>query len=477
MFITDKKDLNLPINTTLESTGSPHPSETDVKVTDWLKSSHPCLFPQQPSERYEQACKTAIQIVSDSNLYTKWPTSSFGTVPVYFPSDLPLVVKETGHPANEERLGKKQKAIEICARSNYEKLQIARGVAEKSFIFEAKLPIKSTDYKTQMAVYAENRSLFTQAVKEFTGLLLQSKFTDLVGYSKALWPRIVKSKLNKDSVQFGRYDNVAFYKKSNEGFIALVDLEHFEGAPGNSFVGHPFELDCASTATFLFPYHFEDIYKTIQNAYPKIDRYRGELEFIRDESLENFKVIHENHSRILKNQRVTLADPFSFPGIDISAETLCAAVKEKYKRGQTYGHLAKKLDPVWPLFDEALANTIIPAFERFIKNGLDGIKEKSKQEPDLLDWSTVVAMRTLHYHIADSDYVTLRNTIADALNFSGLDAPGERAASLFEKEYSMIDTLIVRTLIDSIFDALEKLEQVGLYIEEPYSYDKYIIYC
>jgi len=150
------------------------------------------------------------------------PRASACKTPVYFPHDLPVVLKQSGAVKAQERFEKMWQARDICEKNGYSHLVLSIARLYGDFIIENKLPITFQSTKEQIGLYVENHDKFTRAVEEFTRLLFQSDFYDITEYYG--WAETV----------MGRYDNVSLYLEENRGRIGLLDLECFSPASNHS---------------------------------------------------------------------------------------------------------------------------------------------------------------------------------------------------------------------------------------------------
>ena len=226
------------------------------------------------------------------------PTAGIGHATVFFPPHLPAVIKK-GRDL-QDRMSKETFAREQCQKLGLHSLVVPSSELDGELLIARKLPIL-TDMKDQIALYVENRDLFTDAVTEFVKFNLDSRLKDIVGGRgdyQELSKRLYKTRL-------GRYDNVALYLKKGKGIIGLIDLEHLklpEPEPtGLQFLGRKKERELndiwalTRDAITLFPYHFEEIFNEVKKVYPDIEKHQAELEEVRNNVVQVFKFLYEDH--------------------------------------------------------------------------------------------------------------------------------------------------------------------------------------
>lgn len=231
------------------------------------------------------------------------PKASSGKTPVYLPVELPLVLKESGSPENQKRLDQMIQGRDLCEKNGYKDLTIPQARVCKNFIIESRLPIPNYyNVREQLGFYAENWERFTPAVREFTGFLCQSEFSDITGGRYDPYGPLSNSK-----APVGRYDNIALYLEEGRGKIGLIDLEQFR--PGAIKIQLNWCYFKCKDAVHLFPYHLDEIMDEAKKFDPNIQRYRKQLEAERDEALKRFKVAYENHFNFIKKNNITVENP------------------------------------------------------------------------------------------------------------------------------------------------------------------------
>jgi hypothetical protein len=126
-----------------------------------------------------------------------------GRYPVYFPNNLPLVLKHKSIGEVNQRFANIRKAKEICTAKGYNHLTVPGAYVYKDFLVEKRLPIESEiDIQEQMIFYAQHRDQFTEAVREFTALGCHANWSDLAGNSKHPFEELSKAPL-------GRYEGAS----------------------------------------------------------------------------------------------------------------------------------------------------------------------------------------------------------------------------------------------------------------------------
>lgn len=234
------------------------------------------------------------KLTSNNNFLQTLPRASKGKTPVYLPKELPIVLKDSGNPANFARFEQMQAARQICRRNGYKDLDIPKARVHGTFIYESKLPI-TQDSLESIGLYIENRGQFTNAVKEFTEFLCQSYFEDITGAA----PRF------SYDIPTGRYDNVALYLENGRGKIGLIDLERFAPIPSRD------GCRACENALRFFPHHLEEIIQSAKKFYPNIEVHRPYLECERNKMVDLFNTVYENHANFIKEKGITVQNPLA----------------------------------------------------------------------------------------------------------------------------------------------------------------------
>ena len=247
--------------------------------------------------------KKAITYIETPSKLDDMPVAPFGRTRVYLPKELPIVLKLSGSPANQERFEKMQEAQEVCEENEYTHLVIPQARVHGDFIIESRLPITAHEMKEQIGLYIEHTELFNDAVREFTGFICQTALGDITGGTESFYQKI-------SSVPMGRYDNVSLYmEKEGEvpvGKIGLIDVEDFQTLDSEDEVNY---LDRCKQAIYLFPYHLDIILEEVKKEYPAIEKHRKELEGARDKVLEYFKTCYRVHLDFINNNKISINNP------------------------------------------------------------------------------------------------------------------------------------------------------------------------
>lgn len=241
----------------------------------------------------ESIFRNAIQYI-DQGKYQQFPRASEGKTPVFFPPDLPVVLKKSGYQC-ESRLEKMREAQEICDQNRYTHLVIPKARIHGNFLIEERLPVSDGERSTfkDLAFYLENRDKMTPAIRELTGFLCQATMTDL---ECSRHPA-----LRKAPTPIARFDNlIPYLDKDGEYKFGLVDLEHFskDTSFGSSW----------RTLITFFPYHFEEIMQEAAKFYPCLNLNRKEYENKRDAALKTYEIGYTGHQRFLKEKNIQQAN-------------------------------------------------------------------------------------------------------------------------------------------------------------------------
>lgn len=233
------------------------------------------------------------------------PRASAGKTAVYLPKQLPIVLKHSQDQC-KSRIEQMEDARKICTQNRFDHLVIPEARICGEFIVESRLPLSGHGFQETIAFYAENRDLFTPAVREFTQFFCQAHLEDLVGTSASVFER------------FGpipRYDNIPLYLENGVGRIGLVDLEHFNPHPP-SFCS----IYSWSNLFYLFPYHIEEILEEVSHFDPRIGNGEADkfIEKSRKAIVEFRQSIYERHLEFIKGHGISLEDPCRFA--EISSE-------------------------------------------------------------------------------------------------------------------------------------------------------------
>ncbi len=322
-----------------------------VLLTILLATTRSTLHSSKPidEEKYQitdAELKRAKVYLDAPEKLIELPGPIFGKLDVRFLDD--LVLKRSDKPDIWVRASKMKQAQQICADNGYEDLVVPRARTYRShFQVESKLPITLPRIKDQVGLYHTHRDLFTNAVKEFTGLLFQAPIEATTGYPEDPCVHVSQSPM-------GRYDNVCLYVENGRGKIGLVDLERLQSKdisvekvplqkiesplidlkrklyrglywilgltikkpeqmaqlrPSHETV---WEVNCTEVCLdliYLFPLHFEEILSTADKFAPISAALRKELETVRDRVLTKHKLIYGNHLQFIHANGITLEKP------------------------------------------------------------------------------------------------------------------------------------------------------------------------
>lgn len=330
------------------------------------------------------------------------PRASSGTTPVYFPKDLPIILKQSGFPKNQKRFELMKQGREICERSSYEHLVIPRARVYANFIIETRLPIKAQGTKEQIGLYVDHHELFTPAVKEFVGFLCQSKFTGLTyrrGDRRDPY-------LTLSDAPIGRYDNIALFIEEDQGKIGLVDLEQF--SPICNTIREDCFLRCQD-AVHLFPLHLKEILCVAKKFDPDIENHRKSLKIIRKESLKMFKITYEDHLNFIRLKGISTQNPLAFEKIGKEkVEELKCNIEKKLRKvhkndwffkgcfGKDPAALACFTEEAFPHLLEAACTLITDLLE----SNMNNFKKRAAGSLDkavVSSTSELLSIRTLHF--------------------------------------------------------------------------------
>lgn len=221
-----------------------------------------------------------------------FPRASSGITKVYLPPHLPLVFKALGIQRSKKRFFTMWQAKDLCKKNGYKHLLIPSGRPYKEYNIEIKLPVHDVKLREQVALYQENHLNFTPAVREFSGLLCQCIFPDILTEFHPYQ--------EEDKVPLGRCDNIPLLFDKSIGKIALIDLGGFQIRKENLSLCQA--LDCFRTAIFIFPYHFDNILEVVAKYCPEIISERVALQIFTDSVLFRFQKIYMEHRNFVEQE-------------------------------------------------------------------------------------------------------------------------------------------------------------------------------
>ncbi len=247
------------------------------------------------SNLHERLTEIGKPFITNPEVMETMNRAKTGKTRVYYPKDLPIIIKASGQSKGLERLKRMLYAEGLCKNNHYRRLLIPSAKICGEFLIESRLPIQDHDYPLQVGLYIENRDRFTRAAKEFTGFLCQSRLRDLD------WE--LYSKISGGHTP--RWDNVVLYIENCEGKVGLVDLEDYSpNKPQNIF----FECE---TAVLFFPLHVDEIIASAKRFDPDIVDRRDELKKKAESILKIHKLLYWDHMKFLKEKGISVDNPKS----------------------------------------------------------------------------------------------------------------------------------------------------------------------
>lgn len=336
------------------------------------------------------------------------PKASAGRTRVYFPDNLPIVLKQSGSPANQIRFDQMKQAKEICSANNYSHVVIPNARLHGDFIIESRLPIRQNhNTKEEIGFYLEHQEELTSAVEQFTGFLCQAKVFDITGNTSDKYSTM-------SEVPIGRYDNVAMYVENGVGKIGLIDLEGFKPGPQNAG-------NACLEAIRLFPHHFETIILAAKKFDPKIEDYRKALEIERISVLEYFENAYQKHVNFIQQKNIDFNNPIEFDEISLGrVEKIYSVLEGVFLKENVdpyfKGYLGEKPEEALELFRKIaypkILKDITTLISKILEWKLGRIGGKVSSLPQL------ASLRTLEIDYSGQ----INNLIAsrlDMLKFSG----------------------------------------------------------
>jgi|GEM_PF-3704572 len=177
------------------------------------------------------------------------PTASCGISMVYVPLELPLVLKNLGCENAKKRFWANWHASHLCLRARYTRLIVPKCAYYNDFTLEEKLPVTTTTLWSQTALYLKNLPAYSEAAKEFTTFLIETKLDDILTESHPYQ--------GTHNLSLARNDNIPLILDKGKGKVALIDLGCFtlRDVPATKEE----IIKCAKTAIALFPFHLNEI--------------------------------------------------------------------------------------------------------------------------------------------------------------------------------------------------------------------------
>lgn len=238
----------------------------------------------------KQLHELAIQFITQNPAMKDVPRAASGITPVYLPLTLPLVFKDLGEERAKQRFFYIWGVRGVCFKNGYKFLLIPKARPYLNFNLEEKLPVVDVTIREQIALYEENKKKFSAAVREFTGLLCQMIFPDILTYSHPY--------LDKNRIPLRRCDNLPLLITENTGKIALIDQGGLQLRNDKLSIDDAIEV--AKTSIYLFPYHFDEAMEVIYSYHPKIVQQLSSLKEISQQTVTVFKNIYANHKEFIK---------------------------------------------------------------------------------------------------------------------------------------------------------------------------------
>lgn len=249
-----------------------------------------------------------VQFIKQCPKMTDVPKAASGVTDVFLPEDLPLVFKALGGQRSKNRFFTMWKARDLCLKNGYKHLLVPKACPYAEYNVEGRLPVHTVAQREQIALYEENKEKFSKVVEEFAGFLCQCIFPDILTFTHPY--------LKKDKIPLGRCDNIPLLINNNMGEIALIDLG------GHQLREHKLSLDeaveCAKTAIFIFPYHFDEIVKVVHSFCPEIYFELSCLKEICQQTIIQFKSIYIDHKEFIQRKSQSNAQPFCHTQYDIT---------------------------------------------------------------------------------------------------------------------------------------------------------------
>lgn len=370
--------------------------------------------------------------------------------PVYVLEDLPLVIKESSSKKIKVRFEKMEAAKKICAQNNYSYLTIPNARLHGSFLIENRLPIYTyKGIKAQIGFYLAHLEQITPAVKNFTGFLCQGFLGDIIEH-RSLGVDPYPS-LSSEPNYMSRPDNVAMYFEEREGCgkvkIALLDLEEFFPLSKKTNQKLCVSQACDAAVTF-FPHHLEVILKEAKQFYPKIEKYRKDVEDKQKVVLEYFEKVYGNHLAIVKQNNIDPANPTKFPTISPTRrkeieEVLIHKMQEKSttkKFNPVEFHLGDNPKQTLEKFKEEEFPAIFDGCIKMITDLLEESVDNYSKSTAISSYPLLLDARTLMFDRDCDIYISIKQSIVNTL--STLTIKGDR------QKKEIADFLIHEILIE-----------------------------
>lgn len=395
----------------------------------------------------------------DEKKFFNLPRATSGRTRVFFPDDLPIVLKQSGSPANQKRLDQMGQARDICDASNYSHVVIPNARIHGNFIIESRLPIrKNHDTKEEIGFYLENREELTSAIEQFTGFICQSELDDITGKTNDKYSTLSK-------VPIGRYDNVVMYVEEGVGKIGLIDLEGFKpGAQDAKNVRY-----ACLEAVRLFPHHLETIILAAKEFSPEIENFRKTLEYERTYTLEYFEKAYQKHLNFIQQKNIDFTNPIALDEISHSLKEKMQSVIESEMRKEHEepyfkGCLGENPNEALRLFNEVAFPQILEDISTFMTELLKGKLEYIGGKDVITSYSELTSLRTLEFNYHTDTYRDLKRLIASKLDML-----------IFDSKH-MAEGFVEETVIIPVLKELEKSGEIAYY-NPSFGIGGYAVHC
>lgn len=239
------------------------------------------------------------------------PKAPAGVTPVYLHPTSPIVFKALGVERSKRRFSTMCAARDLCVQKGYSRLLIPKARPYGEYNIEDKLLVYDVRQRDQVALYEENQSSFTQAVREFTGFLCQSVFPDILTETHPY--------RDEAGIPIGRCDNLPLLLEGNQGLIALIDLGGVSIRKEQLLPEQAFE--CARTSLYIFPHHFDDIFETVKSFCPEISEKHSLLIQIGAQARTQYQNIFKSHFQFVQQKIGSLC---FVPSKDLIQNTSCS---------------------------------------------------------------------------------------------------------------------------------------------------------
>ena len=324
-----------------------------------------------------QCVKTREEVISSAQFesakemiktgsYLYFPRASSGITKVYFPTDLPFVLKASGLDKGYVRIQQMKQAFNYCKQKKFSALFVPRAILHGIFIIEERIPIPMDCHlQQQIGLYLENLSLFEQVAKELVLFLSENRLYDLDSgkqsdpyASLCPYPPL-------------RYDNVTLFieeKKDGSatmGKIALVDLEKYSKLL-RKVTKQDFLRGCYIALRF-FPHHFETMCAASQELGIVLTEQEKEgLMVVKNRMIDYFHLIYQKHKDFLIDRQIGLENAASFAEIsnfrqqqikDLIKPQVCEWLQACYER--SLAEVECFFDAHFSLFFQAAVELIV----------------------------------------------------------------------------------------------------------------------